>query len=115
MGRHTIDTVRRDAAEQRVWFKTSYMPDSRLAEVELSHKDAKIIYKIDMDKDVINEITFSTDQGEVGNLKFSYLESVDGLDQEFLRPSKPGNTTTATSSSQGILWLAQLMDGSLTK
>jgi len=115
MGLHTIDTVRRDAAKERILFQTSYTPDSQFAEVELTHENAKIIYKIDMDKDVVDEITFSTDQGEVGNLKFSYLESVDGLDQEFLRPGKPGNTTTTTSSSQGILWLAQLMEDSLTK
>jgi RNA polymerase sigma-70 factor (ECF subfamily) len=115
LGLHTIDTVRRDAAEQRMWFKTIYTPDSQFAEVELTHQNAKIVYKIDMDKDVVNEITFATDQGEAGNLKFSYLESVDGLDQEFLCPGKPRNTTTSTSSSQGILWLAQLMEGSLTK
>jgi RNA polymerase sigma-70 factor (ECF subfamily) len=115
LGLHTIDTVRRDAAEQRIRFQTSYKPDGRFAEVELTCEDAKIIYKIDMDKDVVDEITFLTDQGEAGNLKFSYLESVDGLDQEFLRPGKPGNTTTTASSSRGILWLAQLMEGSLNK
>jgi len=112
MGLHTIDTVRRDAAEQRIWFETSYTPDTQFARVELTHEDAKIVYKIDMETDVVNEITFTTDQGEMGNLKFSYLESVEGLDQEFLPPGKPRNPT-ASGSSQGILWLAQLMEGSL--
>jgi RNA polymerase sigma-70 factor (ECF subfamily) len=113
MGLHTIDTVRRDVAEQRIWFETGYTPDSQLAQVELTCENTKIVYKIDMEKDVVDEITFTTDQGEVGNLKFSYLESVDGLDQEFLPSGKPRNTTTTTSSSPGILWLAQLMEGSL--
>ena len=112
MGLHTIDTVRRDAAEQRIWFETSYTPDSRFAQVGLNHENTKIVYKIDMEKDVVDEITFTTDQGEVGNLKFSYLESVEGLDQEFLPPGKPRNPT-ASGSSSGILWLAQLMEGSL--
>jgi len=112
MGLHTIDTVRRDAAEQRIWFETSLTPGGQFARVELTHEDTKIVYKIDMEKDVVDEITFSTDQGNTANLKFSYLESVDGLDQEFLPPSKPRNPTAA-GSSPGILWLVQLMEGSL--
>jgi RNA polymerase sigma-70 factor (ECF subfamily) len=112
MGLHTIDTIRRDAAEQRIWFETSYTPDSQFAQVELTRENTKIVYKIDMEKDVVDKITFTTNQGEVGNLKFSYLESVEGLDQEFLRPGSPMNTT-ASGSSQGVLWLTQLMEGSL--
>jgi len=112
MGLHTIDTVRRDAAEQRIWFETRYTPDSRFAEVELTCENTRIVYKIDMETDVVDEIAFSTDQGDTGNLKFSYLESVDGLDQEFLPPGKPRNPTVA-GSSPGILWLAQLMEDSL--
>jgi hypothetical protein len=112
MGLHTIDTVRRDAAEQRIWFVTRYTPDSRFAEVELTHENARIVYKIDMETDVVDEITFSTDQGNMGNLKFSYLQSVDGVSEEFIPPVKPRNTT-ATGSSQGLLWLVQLAEVSL--
>jgi RNA polymerase sigma-70 factor (ECF subfamily) len=112
MGLHTIDTVRRDAAEQRIWFETDYLPDGRFAQVELTHENTKIVYKIDMETDVVDEITISTDQGDTGNLKFTYLQDVDGLDQEFLPPGKPGNPTAA-GSSPGILWLVHLMEGSL--
>jgi len=112
MGLHTIDTVRRDAAEQRISFATRYTPDSRFAEVELSCENARLVYKIDMETDVVDEITFSTDQGNTGNLKFSYLQSVDGVSQEFIPPGKPGGTTAA-NSSQGLLWLVQLMEDSL--
>jgi len=101
-----------DAAEQRIRFETRLTPDSRFAQVELTFENARIVYKIDMETDVVDEINFSTDQGNTGNLKFSYLQSVDGLDQEFLPPGKPGNPT-ATGSSPGILWLAELMEGSL--
>jgi RNA polymerase sigma-70 factor (ECF subfamily) len=109
MGLHTIDTVRRDAAEKRIWFDTKLMPDGRFAQVELTHEQTKIVYKIDMETDVVDEITISTDQGDTANLKFTYLESVDGLDQEFLPPGKPQNPTAA-DSSPGILWLAQLVE-----
>ena len=112
MGLHTIDTVRRDAAEQRIWFETSHTPDSRFAEVELTCENDRIVYKIDMETDVVDEITFSTDQGNTGNLKFSYLQSVNGVNQEFIPPGKPGNPTAA-GSSPGLLWLVQLVEGSL--
>jgi hypothetical protein len=65
-----------------------------------------------METDVVDEITFSTDQGNTGNLKFSYLQSVDGVSQEFIPPGKPKNPTAA-GSSQGLLWLVQLVEGSL--
>lgn len=112
MGLHTIDTVRRDAAEQRISFETRYTPDSRFAQVELTCENTRIVYKIDMETDVVDEITFSTDQGNTGNLKFSYLQSVDGVSQEFIPPVKPKNPTN-TGSSSGLLWLVQLMEGSL--
>jgi len=112
MGLHTIDTVRRDAADERIWFDTKLMPDGRFAQVELTHEDAKIVYKIDMETDVVDEITISTERGDTANLKFSYLESVDGLDQEFLPPGKPENPAAA-QGDPGILWLVQLMAGSL--
>jgi len=112
MGLHTIDTVRRDAAEQRIWFKTRYTQDNQFAEVELTHENTKIVYKIDLETDVIDEITFSTDQGETGNLKFSYLQSVDGVSAEFVSPGRPGKPTVP-QSSPGLIWLAQLVEGSL--
>jgi RNA polymerase sigma-70 factor (ECF subfamily) len=112
MGLHTIDTVRRDAAEQRIWFETRLMPDSRFAEVELTGENVKIIYKIDMETDVVDEITFSTNQGKTGNLVFSYLQSVDNVSGEFVPPGRPRQPTTS-QSSQGLLWLLQLVEGSL--
>lgn len=112
MGFHTIDTVRRDAAEQRIWFETKLIPDSRFAEVELTHENAKIVYKIDMETDVVDEITLSTDQGKTGNLKFTYLQSVDNVSGEFVPPGRPGKPT-APQSSQGLLWLEQLVEDSL--
>jgi len=112
LGLHTIDTVRRDAADKRVWFETKLMPEGRFAQVELTREGTKIVYKIDMETDVVDEITISTDQGDTANLKFSYLESVDGLDQEFLPPGQPDNPTAA-DGSPGILWLVELAAGSL--
>lgn len=111
MGLHTIDTVRRDAAEQRIWFETKYLTDNRFAQVELDCEGVRLVYKIDLETDVIDEITFSTDQGKTGNLKFSYLQSIEGVSKEFT-PPRP-RRRRASKSSPGLLWLVQLVEGSL--
>jgi len=112
MGFHTIDTIRRDAAEQCIWFETRLMPEGRFAEVELTHENAKIVYKIDMETDVVDEIIITTDQDKTGNLKFTYLQSVENISGEFVPPGRPGKST-APQTSQGILWLVQLVEDSL--
>ncbi|UCF17574.1 MAG: hypothetical protein JSW59_08950, partial [Phycisphaerales bacterium] len=112
MGLHTIDTVRRDAAEQRIRFETKYTPGEPFAQVELFCKGVRLVYKIDLEKDVVNEITFSTDQGNTGNLKFSYLQSIQGVGDEFIPPSRP-RRRRASKSGPGLLWLVQLVEGSL--
>ena len=112
-GLHTIDTVRRDAAEQRIRFETKHTPGSPSAQVEFDCGDVKFIYTIDLQTDVIDEITFSTARGDKGNLKFSYLQSVNGVDAEFTRPTRPQSETTASHDSPGLLWLVRLLDGSL--
>jgi RNA polymerase sigma-70 factor (ECF subfamily) len=112
MGFHTIDSVRRDAAEQRIWFETRLLPDNRSAEVELTCENAEIVYKIDMETDIVDEISFSTDQGKAANLKFTYLQSIDNVSGEFVLPAKPAQQASP-QSSQGILWLVRLVEDSL--
>jgi hypothetical protein len=112
-GLHTIDTVRRDAAEQRIRFETKYTPGSPTAQVELECGDVRLIYTIDLKTDVIDEITFATTQGGQGNLKFSYLQSVDGVSEEFIRPTRPWSETASSHDSPGMLWLVRLLEASL--
>ncbi|MFZ2147225.1 MAG: RNA polymerase sigma factor [Sedimentisphaerales bacterium] len=113
MGLHTIDTVRRDAAEQRILFETKYKPGSQFAQVELIYKGLRLIYNINLEMDVIDEITFSTDQGNTGNMKFSYLQSIEGAgdSEEFAPPGPPRRR--ASKSGPDMLWLVQLVEGSL--
>jgi len=112
MGLHTIDTVRRDAAEQRIWFQTKHTPGSQFAQVELVYKGLRLIYRIDLETDVIEEITFFNDRGKMGNLEFSYLQSIDEVSEEFVPPGGP-RQRTAPQDSQGLLWLVQMVEGSL--
>jgi RNA polymerase sigma-70 factor (ECF subfamily) len=113
LGLHTIDIVRRDAAAQRVRFETKHTPGSQFAQVEVFHEGVRIIYSIDLETDVIDEITFSTDKGDKGNLKFSYIQTInDVINGEFVYPNK-STTRGASKSSSGLLWLVELVEGSL--
>ena len=70
-----------------------------------------VAYKIDLRADVIDEITFTTDQGQAGNLKFSYLQSIEGAGREFSRPNMP-RRHSSPRANPGLLWLVQLVEDS---
>jgi len=114
MGLHTIDTVRRDAAEQQVLFETKHTPGSLEAEVILTYKQNKIVYTIDLEKDVIEKIKFleSDEQGQktIGELRFTYLDDVEQLDREFVEPRKK-EYEGPQEQEPGILWLMRLVEG----
>ena len=113
MGLHTIDTIRRDAAEQGLWFETKLSSDGTKAEVTLNTKNGKLIYTIDMVTDVVEMIVFiDAENFQVkGRLRFSYLQDIDEDSNEFSEPisSRYGDL----EESDGILWLVRLMEGNL--
>ena len=109
MGLHTIDTVRRDAAEKQVWFETKHLPGSNRAEVILTQEQARLVYTIDMETDVIEKITFSTGNGVEGELEFSYLQNIDNLGNEFSSP-RVGSYRKLQQNPPGMLWLVKLMN-----
>ena len=109
MGLHTIDTVRRDAAEQRLWYETKYISSSGRAEVTLTCEPVRFVYTIDMETDVIEKITITRKDGGRGELRFSYLQDIDNLSTEFTRPNARSNPQTQ-QESPGMLWLATMAD-----
>ena len=106
MGLHTIDTVRRDAAESRVWFETELLGGGK-AEVTLTHNQTRLVYTIDMEADVINKITFSASDGSEGELRFSYLQEIDNLGSEFVAPRQ--KSYRRPQETRGMLWLLELI------
>jgi len=119
MGMHTVDIIRRDAAEKRIKFTTRPFEDK--VEVVLirqsDNQKIHITYVIDLDKDVVETINFLTDDGTAqqnkGVLNFTYLEEVEQSAHEFTEPEEikvPGKTQ---KDSMGILWLAELAQGTL--
>jgi hypothetical protein len=106
MGLHTIDTVRRDAAQKRIWFETTYDKRTGKAQVILKPKDAQIVYAIDMEKDVIDKITLSTTNGREGELIFSYMQEIDDIGSEF---GQQVSKASMRVNSEGISWLVELI------
>ncbi len=105
MGLHTIDTVRRDAAQKQIWFETRYDESSRKAQVTLKDRDMRIVYTIDMEKDVVESISFSGDRG--GQLQFDYIQDIDKAGSEFVEPRREAGLI---EKSKGILWLLELIN-----
>jgi hypothetical protein len=86
-GLHTIDTIRRDAAEKGMAFSTGQMADESKVEVTVEHGSTKVGYTIDMEGDVIERIGFSG--VHTGEVVFEYLADVDGPGGESRAPKEP--------------------------
>ncbi len=109
MGLHTIDTVRRDAAEKRAWFETKKISGDSKAEVVLTVEQVKLVYTINMETDLIDKITFSTGDSDEGELQFSYLQNIDNPGSEFVRPGTV-SYRKPLQSPPGMLWLVKLIN-----
>jgi len=119
MGMHTADIVRRDAAEQRLWFQSERAENETDAIVVISHEEQQnstdLIYTIDMENDVIKTITFDVNGQAQGSLIFSYLQDIDQLADQFAEPTIPAGSQSPKQQSPRIRWLINLAHGNLGK
>ncbi|MBN1764693.1 MAG: sigma-70 family RNA polymerase sigma factor [Sedimentisphaerales bacterium] len=100
MGLHTIDSIRREAARQEMGFITQQKNHTK-AIVEIDYSRGKLIYSIDLDKDLIDTITLT---GEVeGEIELKFLDDCDRLGSEF-RESQI-DRYAEKKDSEGWLWL----------
>jgi RNA polymerase sigma-70 factor (ECF subfamily) len=107
-GLHTIDTVRRDAARQWLWFETDYTPDETKLQVTVTCKQIRLLYIIDMEKDVIDKITFLAEDAPRGELMFTYLQEIDNASSEFAEPVE-----RPRREEPGLLWLMRLIESGM--
>ena len=115
---HTIDIVRRDAIEQRLWFEITLSNDNHNVTITLTgqrddtYPEFTMVYTINLEKDIVEEIAFISPQS--GELKFTYDESIDQADTEFTEPLPSLDASQSEpSDNPGILWLRQLAGGNL--
>jgi RNA polymerase sigma-70 factor (ECF subfamily) len=112
MGLHTVDTVRRDAAERRVPFETRVLPAGHLVAVTTRSDNVQLAYTIDLEADLVLKIAFLIDDTPVGDLEFEYLQDVEGRQAEF-RPPTTRSYAGSPDRNLGILWLVRLAQGTL--
>ncbi len=118
MGLHTVDTVRRDAAKQRIHFQTEITKDRSHATVTLMHPtnqgNVQLDYDVDMNTDVVDQIGLRVNDRPVGVLTFSYLQERDETASgEFVAPELPAELPRRLTESPGIPWLVLLTMGEL--
>ncbi len=111
VGLHAIDTIRRDAAEQRISFATRGIPSRGRAEIVLTCEAAKFVYTIVLETDVVEKITVTRKDGGRAELIFSYLWAIEDVTDQF-KPPKTRSSRQTQQESPGILWLAALADDS---
>jgi len=112
MGLHTIDSVRRDAAEQRARFETQVLSGGHQARVTVTSGKTKLVYLIDIEADLVRQIGLWAGDVQVGELEFEYLQDVNTRLDEFAAPPARSERTSLRESS-GLLWLVRLANGNL--
>jgi len=119
IGMHTADIVRRDAAEQRLWFQNERAPNETDAIVVISHEEQQnstdLIYTIDLENDVIKTITFDVNGQAQGSLMFSYIQNIEAAGDDFVEPVISADSHSPIQQSSGIRWLIHLVQGNLGK
>jgi len=121
MGMHAIDIIRRDAAEKRVRFATeNFGGDDKhygKAKISMSAQAIRIDYTVDIDKDIIEKIEFFESIGseakKCGFLEFTHLEKIEESAGEFAEPEKIKVPREMHHDSIGMLWLIELVQGTL--
>lgn len=113
LGLHSIDTVRRDAAEQQLPFQTQYSSRTGQARVVVQSEPVALTYTIDMDKDLVDRLelgsTATADHPPVtGQLTFTYFEDEDAAQAEFTEP-RVSTSSAEKSNAQGMLWLLEVL------
>jgi len=117
IGMHTVDIVRRDAADRRIWFETTTAGNEKDVIIALLDKrdntDTDLIYTVDLQNDIIESIKFRRRNADIGSLIFSYLQDIDQAGDEFVEPIVPDDAQVPTQEDAGILWLIDLAQGKL--
>lgn len=113
MGLHAIDTIRRDVAEKRLRFDTTYDNRTGCATVTVYMDGLRLVYTVNMEADVVESIAFFAEgpagTDYLGELRFDYLQEIAGIGDAFAAPRdiRPGSVVQQAS---GLLWLKQLIE-----
>lgn len=109
LGLHSIDTIRRDAAEQELRFQTRYDAQTGQATVVVQSEPAALTYRIDLIRDMLDRVELGSNKtAPTGVLTFTYSGDDGSAEAQFSEP-RIGVSTTAKSNPQGMLWLFDIL------
>jgi len=118
MGFHTLDTIRRDAASERIWFATDIVEPHEKVEVGIVDDRERIQYMVrytvDMKKDVLVKIDLwqgpdGLFEEHVGELSFCYDCRTAEAGDAFVNPEPPEPSEDGRTEQGTILWPIQLL------
>jgi hypothetical protein len=126
-GIHTIDVIRRDAAEKKIKFSFRNFDNDNShygwAEITLPDQtdpcQIQAAYTVDIDNDLLQKIEFpangNSPNRKKGILEFEYLEDIEQFSKEFIEPSNIKTQENKHKNSMGTLWLIELAQGTLAQ
>jgi RNA polymerase sigma-70 factor (ECF subfamily) len=109
-GLHVLDTLRRDAAAEALWFTTEAGDTEDQARVTVEADDFSVIYSVDLDDDLLDRITLKNTGGIVGELVFEYTARPP---DESLPRLSPSGRTDKNQGRPGMNWLVDLVQEQL--
>ena len=74
-----------------------------------------MLYTINMEKDIVEDIRFVVNGINTGTLYFSYLQDVSQAGSEFTEPVISDISQVPIQDNPGILWLVNLAQRNLEK
>jgi len=107
-GLHTIDTVRRDAAERRLRFVTRLGAGDQQANVAVMHRDMKLVYGIDLDRDIVRSIALYEGESQVGQLRLEYIEDLN-TEEDLVHEPESAHRRRPRQRRSDALWLFDLV------
>jgi RNA polymerase sigma-70 factor, ECF subfamily len=110
MGLHTLDSVRRDAAQKRARFETQLLENGRDVRVTVQQDPIRLVYTIDLAADVVTRIEFFKAHTSIGYFDFQYVQELSGQAGQFQAPAAT-DENVISQEGPGILWLVGLAKG----
>ncbi len=111
-GLHCIDTIRRDAAEQRLNFATTYDGEADSVRITVQTEDLTLVYTVDLLADVIETIACNPTSKErpfSSELHLSYRQELSADEETSLVPPADVRPSSIERRQIGMRWLQRLM------
>lgn len=112
LGLHSVDLIRRDAAQQQLYNTHHFCFDSNYGEITImqtqGYQTKSLRYGIDLDNDLIKTLDFIVNDQTVGHLSFRYLQEFDATEPQS-PPKWSQHSPHSSLPDQGIQWLMELI------